>query len=652
MFRRRSSTATSTSGPASGATSPAPPGGEDDASKGLIGQFKAKYLGSVSVEQAVPKSGDDPLVPDAIKRCLQQKLKPRKVYLSVRTTEIVVADRESLEVIQTTPITELSFSGVDPRDAKRFLYITQNRSSLKSCHVFDVKFDAMELPDAIGKAFELFAVEMKRLKLIGSQGGGDGGGDGVDSAISDLVRAALEQRKKTKSSAPTIGKVFDAFFLGTKCVDKKFGEDVVVASWLQLKKERDLGKKGKDMRSAEDACSITITDESLTVFNRFTAETVFQEFIKTISFIFVVERFSSDEVVAYIAVDERLGRQNCFFYSLPSGDGSMMSGSMSEAFQKVFEREKARGNPFEVTDPKREPIEGILHSKQIHRAHLTAVKPIGAGQFGEVYLANQAAQGGGTVQRAVKMLRNSATDSDRDEFLREAEIHAELDHPNLVSQVGVAVQQRPWLAVLEYMPYGDVRSVLLGCHEKGLKLTVDEMLYLCLQLCTGMAFLASRRLVHMDLAARNCLLGVNNLAKISDFGLTRRLPAGKDEVVLTERLMLAIKWLALESIEKRVFSESSDAWAFGVVMWEIFSYGKIPYAGIKVVEVPAHVSSGGRLPQPDGCPSEIYTVMQRCWSRDRATRPAFADLSQVLMIHAPSTDVARRDIGKVVAEKH
>jgi hypothetical protein len=308
MFRRRSSTASSLAS-SSGPGSPVP---ASDDPKAMIGEYKAKYLGSVSVEQAFPKDPEDPLLPDAIKRCLQQKLEPRKVFLRIKATEISVADRKSLEVIQNTPITEVSFSGVDPRNSKRFLFITQNRSSLKSCHIFDVKFDAVELPNAIGKAFELFAVEMKRLKSQAAGGGGNGAaageGGSIDSAITDLVRAAMEERKKSKSAAQIIGKVFDAFFLGTNCVDKKFGEDVVTSAWQLLKKEREVGKKGKDSKSAEDACSITITDETLTVFNRFTAETMFHEFIKTISFIFVVEHFANSEVVAYIAIDERLVR--------------------------------------------------------------------------------------------------------------------------------------------------------------------------------------------------------------------------------------------------------------------------------------------------------------------------------------------------------
>ncbi len=79
------------------------------------------------------------------------------------------------------------------------------------------------------------------------------------------------------------------------------------------------------------------------------------------------------------------------------------------------------------------------------------------GQFGEVYLADQIVKEGqgdnGTnaIRRAVKMLRNSATTADKTEFLREAETMLEFDHPNLVRLVGVAVQQRPWLTVIEYM---------------------------------------------------------------------------------------------------------------------------------------------------------------------------------------------------------
>jgi serine/threonine protein kinase len=92
-----------------------------------------------------------------------------------------------------------------------------------------------------------------------------------------------------------------------------------------------------------------------------------------------------------------------------------------------------------------------------------AVKAIGAGQFGEVWLAKQAMKGGTPVMRAVKTLKAAnANAADRQEFIREAECMFDFDHPNVTCIMGVAVQQPPWLTVLEFMEHGDLREVVIS----------------------------------------------------------------------------------------------------------------------------------------------------------------------------------------------
>ena len=83
-------------------------------------------------------------------------------------------------------------------------------------------------------------------------------------------------------------------------------------------------------------------------------------------------------------------------------------------------------------------------------------------------------------------------------------------------------------------------------------------------------------IVHRDLACRNILIGEKKNLKISDFGMSRLVPA--DEVyVLTSHGLLPIRWMAAESIFHREFTTLSDLWSYGVVLWEIFTFGTSPY---------------------------------------------------------------------------
>ena len=86
-------------------------------------------------------------------------------------------------------------------------------------------------------------------------------------------------------------------------------------------------------------------------------------------------------------------------------------------------------------------------------------------------------------------------------------------------------------------------------------------------------FLAGLDIVHRDLACRNILIGEKKNMKISDFGMSRLVPA--DEVyVPTSHGLLPLRWMAVESIFHREFTSSSDAWSYGVALWEICTMGK------------------------------------------------------------------------------
>ena len=142
-----------------------------------------------------------------------------------------------------------------------------------------------------------------------------------------------------------------------------------------------------------------------------------------------------------------------------------------------------------------------------------------------------------------------------------------------------------------------------------------------------MQYLASKSLAHNDLAARNILLFENFFAKISDFGLCCSL----DDTLPYdpyENKKFPIKWLPLEALIDKIFGEKSDVWSFGILMYEVFTCGKVPYENMNNDELIVFLQSGWRLERPENMDDICYGIMMSCWNKVPAERPSFMELEE------------------------
>lgn len=145
------------------------------------------------------------------------------------------------------------------------------------------------------------------------------------------------------------------------------------------------------------------------------------------------------------------------------------------------------------------------------------------------------------------------------------------------------------------------------------------------QISSGMAYLEAQNYVHRDLAARNILVGENNVYKVADFGLSRLLH-DNGYYRANQNAKLPIKWLAIESALRRIFTIKSDVWAYGILMYEIMTKGKEPYPGMSNKEVVNELERKYRMDQPRECPLELYAIMTQCWEKNETKRPSFDSL--------------------------
>ncbi len=262
--------------------------------------------------------------------------------------------------------------------------------------------------------------------------------------------------------------------------------------------------------------------------------------------------------------------------------------------------------------------------KLINTEELTKGQLLGKGAFGSVYEAvwYPVDEKRFHVKVAIKELRTETTEEKSEELIDEAKIMATVSHPCCLRLIGICMA-KPLTLVTPLVQYGSI----LNLYEKH-KTRISEkmMLVWCAQIADGMDYLEGRDIVHRDLAARNVLVQDFNQIKITDFGLAKILTSAIESTNEANSLW-PIKWLAPESIEKRVFTHKSDVWSYGIVCWEIFTFGAKPYENVPLKDVFFHVKvSGSRLPQPLCSSIDVYMQLLKCWMEDPMSRPSFAKL--------------------------
>ncbi|CAF1487373.1 unnamed protein product [Adineta steineri] len=281
-----------------------------------------------------------------------------------------------------------------------------------------------------------------------------------------------------------------------------------------------------------------------------------------------------------------------------------------------------------------QPLPVVIVSSQISSTidyrELHVGKLIGSGEFAEVYEGTYR-----KVRVAIKSLKEPTSAA---LFLHEADIMSSLKHRNLVHFLGVS--QKPdntIYLVTEFMVKG---SLLHYLTTRGRSvISQKDLLGFSIDTCEGLTYLEQNHVVHRDVAASNVLIADDNTAKVSDFGLAKFVETtGKENgnkdsngnLITTEKIKCRTKWTAPEALESKRYTHKSDMWSYGILLWEIYSYGRCPYPRIPANDVLLNLKQGHRMEPPDGCSQEIGDIMRQAWHADPDRRPSFAQVLERL----------------------
>ncbi|CAL8072534.1 unnamed protein product [Orchesella dallaii] len=318
--------------------------------------------------------------------------------------------------------------------------------------------------------------------------------------------------------------------------------------------------------------------------------------------------------------------------------------------------------------------------------------PAGAGHFGLVYKGylkpNHESDGLAEIV-AIKTIKPYAMQNIIMTFLREIKIFQSLKkHENIVKYIGSACHNGQLYILTEFCENGSLRDYLKDVmrskiivassapesqisnnnanidaesiksesvdidkeeddyeddegysNEQSTILTdsdFHQLLHWSEQIATGMEFLNSQKVIHVDLAVRNILLTSNLVAKICDFGLSKTCIEDKDyaDSVLVGEIPVnyyAPDWVnnsqMREDGQKKV-SVFIDVWAFGCTVWELFSLGERPYFGLDGDGIKDFLRRKQRLEKPHLLLTFLYKKLEECWSEMPEDRPSFTELKE------------------------
>eukprot|EP00128_Syssomonas_multiformis_P013493 Colp12_sorted_trinity150504_noHs@29462 len=264
----------------------------------------------------------------------------------------------------------------------------------------------------------------------------------------------------------------------------------------------------------------------------------------------------------------------------------------------------------------------VKNNWELDRADLTIAAILGSGHYGDV---RDGTYKGKRV--AIKTLKEESSKNETivTNFYKEAEVQAQLSHPNLVKLIGVVTSTLPICIVLEFVDRGSLVDYL---RSRGRSVITPPVLQnMVRQIAAAMAFMESLHIIHRDLAARNILVAEGNLVKVGDFGLAVQTENGVYNAPKSQ-IEFPIKWTSPEALHQNIFSTKSDVWSFGILVWELYSFGRVPYPRMTHKEVVDKIAQGYRMPAPDGCPVEIHNIMLDCWKFKPEDRPSFKVLEQ------------------------
>ncbi|XP_008279366.1 tyrosine-protein kinase STYK1 [Stegastes partitus] len=234
----------------------------------------------------------------------------------------------------------------------------------------------------------------------------------------------------------------------------------------------------------------------------------------------------------------------------------------------------------------------------------------------------------------LRVLKDTANNSEKQNFLRFASFVSGLGpHPFIPALLGVISVQSPLVMVVEELQHRDLLGFLWSCRQENPSLepymTEKRIFTMAGQVASALDYLHTQRCIHGNIGARSVLVGGDLTAKLWGLGpaYRKRTQAGSPGEVEDMELR---KWQAPEVLARRIISQGSDVWSFGILLYEMVTLGDPPFAQILATELLQHLQRGKHLKRPATCSTSLYSIIRSCCHWNPQQRLSMSELIRKL----------------------
>lgn len=316
------------------------------------------------------------------------------------------------------------------------------------------------------------------------------------------------------------------------------------------------------------------------------------------------------------------------FRSAPFHAGPIDAGMTSDAESRVTDWIQQQQHHHQTKSENEPSAEEKINSLQVDRSSLKLGCLLQEGTFGKVYQGTLEDPDRAEDQDVmIKTVMTYCSANQSELLVLEGVRLFGLTHRHILTPLAATWDGSSPMIIYPYASQGNLKQYLAKFATAGL--STHQIVIYGVQLLSALGHMHRRKVIHKDIAARNCFMGDGHVLKIGDSSLSRDL-FPSDYHCLGDNDNRPIKWMPMETITLRKYSEASDVWSFGVFMWELMTKAQQPFSEIDPFEMEDYLTGGYRLHQPLNCPDQLYSILVSCWGTQPQERSSVQQLYSTL----------------------